>query len=357
MSNQIKPIGTLESTGIAWGISFLAGGAVFALLVGLGGWTFLQGVFAGLVLAIVLGGILTVTVARPRSAPRSGSGLEEPTADIARAEAPGTPGQAGRPPMTPRNVNAPSPHRTEIERSIISDVRSDPEVKLSAASKQGQMPMAEAAPATRIPGPAPVNADDPAVARPVGATADPEPQENPTPVHGKVVSPEPPASSADAPRATLNETATAADGGKMSGPAPTATKTAQSYNEVEPAPTATGSSDAAVTGDAGGGGTPTANEAVGTKPETLDAPRGGKADDLKRIKGVGPKLEQLCNRLGFYHFDQIASWSEEEVAWVDQHLEGFKGRVRRDDWVSQAKTLASGGDTGFSKRVDKGDVY
>ena len=57
------------------------------------------------------------------------------------------------------------------------------------------------------------------------------------------------------------------------------------------------------------------------------------------------------------HFDQIANWTEAEVAWVNANLEGFKGRVSRDGWVEQAKILASGEDTEFSKRVDKGDVY
>ena len=89
---------------------------------------------------------------------------------------------------------------------------------------------------------------------------------------------------------------------------------------------------------------------VGQRPQALDAPRGGKADDLKKIKGIGPKLEELCHSLGFYHFDQIAAWTEDEVAWVDQNLEGFKGRVTRDDWMSQAKVLAEGGETEFSSR-------
>lgn len=95
----------------------------------------------------------------------------------------------------------------------------------------------------------------------------------------------------------------------------------------------------------------------GSKPEGLSEPRGGKADNLKEIKGVGPKLEQLLNSMGFYHFDQIASWGPAEVAWVDENLEGFKGRVTRDNWVEQAKTLAAGGETEFSKRVEDGDVY
>ncbi len=95
----------------------------------------------------------------------------------------------------------------------------------------------------------------------------------------------------------------------------------------------------------------------GTRPGGLDAPRDGNADDLKQIKGVGPKLEKLLNSMGFWHFDQVAGWSSDEIAWVDANLEGFKGRVSRDDWVGQAKVLASGGDTEFSKRVEDGDVY
>lgn len=98
-------------------------------------------------------------------------------------------------------------------------------------------------------------------------------------------------------------------------------------------------------------------ENEGKRPEALEGPRDGGADDLKRIKGIGPKLEKLCNSLGFYHFDQVAAWTSDEVAWVDANLEGFRGRVSRDEWVKQAKLLASGEETEFSKRVDDGDVY
>ncbi|MGL5012296.1 MAG: hypothetical protein ACRC6I_20705 [Paracoccaceae bacterium] len=81
--------------------------------------------------------------------------------------------------------------------------------------------------------------------------------------------------------------------------------------------------------------------AAAVRPAALDGPRGGKADDLKLIKGVGPKLEALCNKLGFWHFDQIANWTPAEVAWVDENLEGFKGRVSREDWIAQARDLAA----------------
>ncbi len=83
--------------------------------------------------------------------------------------------------------------------------------------------------------------------------------------------------------------------------------------------------------------------AMGKKPEGLATARGGRADDLKIIKGIGPSLEKLCHSLGYYHFDQIAKWTPEEIAWVDDNLEGFKGRVTRDEWVSQARILAAGG--------------
>ncbi len=75
------------------------------------------------------------------------------------------------------------------------------------------------------------------------------------------------------------------------------------------------------------------------RPTALAAPRGGNADDLKRIKGIGPKIEGLLNELGVYHYDQIAGWSDATVAWVDDHL-SFKGRIGREQWIAQAKTLA-----------------
>ncbi|MFN3993398.1 MAG: NADH-quinone oxidoreductase subunit E [Tabrizicola flagellatus] len=99
---------------------------------------------------------------------------------------------------------------------------------------------------------------------------------------------------------------------------------------------------------AGGGRSAATPETValvvtGRKPKALKAARKGKADDLKLILGIGPKLEALCHRLGFFHFDQIAEWTAEEIAWVDENLEGFKGRVSRDKWVEQARILAAGG--------------
>jgi NADH-quinone oxidoreductase subunit E len=77
-------------------------------------------------------------------------------------------------------------------------------------------------------------------------------------------------------------------------------------------------------------------------PELLKKPRNGKGDDLKIIWGVGPALEKMLNKTGIWHFDQIAAWTAKELAWVDERLEGFKGRAKRDEWVKQSKKLSSG---------------
>jgi NADH-quinone oxidoreductase subunit E len=76
------------------------------------------------------------------------------------------------------------------------------------------------------------------------------------------------------------------------------------------------------------------------KPEGLSAAREGKPDDLKRISGVGPKIEGILHTLGIYHFDQIAAWEPRHVEWVDNYL-SFKGRITREDWISQARRFAA----------------
>ena len=77
---------------------------------------------------------------------------------------------------------------------------------------------------------------------------------------------------------------------------------------------------------------------IGTAPQLFDgAPEN--ADDLTKIAGVGPKLSGLMNELGIYTYEQIAGWTPEHIAWVDERLK-FKGRIERDDWVSKARELA-----------------
>ncbi|NIR46388.1 MAG: hypothetical protein GWN99_18255 [Gemmatimonadetes bacterium] len=70
----------------------------------------------------------------------------------------------------------------------------------------------------------------------------------------------------------------------------------------------------------------------------LAAPE-GEADDLKRIRGVGPKLSNLLNDLGIYHFRQIARFTPADIEWVGSQLKAFPGRIVRDRWVEQAREL------------------
>jgi len=86
---------------------------------------------------------------------------------------------------------------------------------------------------------------------------------------------------------------------------------------------------------------PAAEAVEGTKPANLlTEARDGKADDLKKISGVGPKLEGLLHENGVFHFDQIAAWGPAEIAYMDDKL-SFKGRIERDGWIDQAKQFAS----------------
>ncbi|MCB1923988.1 MAG: hypothetical protein KDJ27_09630 [Gammaproteobacteria bacterium] len=64
----------------------------------------------------------------------------------------------------------------------------------------------------------------------------------------------------------------------------------------------------------------------------------GADDDLQRIKGIGPKIAGILKELGVVRFEQIAAWTPENVAWVNDHLK-FKGRIEREDWIPQAKAL------------------
>ena len=152
----------------------------------------------------------------------------------------------------------------------------------------------------------------------------------PKPAEGRAVEPKPSVGvPADVTGATVQE-ATASSKGKpvSDGNAPNAT------------PAAT--PEAKAPGQSGG-----------IKPASLSVPKGGKPDALKRIVGIGQKLEVLCHRLGFFHFDQIAAWSADEIAWVDDNLEGYKGRVTRDKWVVQARILAAGASVEAVERAAK----
>jgi len=63
-------------------------------------------------------------------------------------------------------------------------------------------------------------------------------------------------------------------------------------------------------------------------------------DDLKKISGVGPALEEKLNGFGIYTFAQIAEWSQENINTFDDLL-SFKGRIERDNWIAQAKEFSA----------------
>ena len=81
----------------------------------------------------------------------------------------------------------------------------------------------------------------------------------------------------------------------------------------------------------------------------------GGPDTLLQIKGLGPKLSTLLDGLGITRFDQIAAWSAEDVAKVDEHLGAFKGRIERDSWIEQAGFLAKGAIAEFEAKFGKLD--
>jgi large subunit ribosomal protein L21 len=84
-----------------------------------------------------------------------------------------------------------------------------------------------------------------------------------------------------------------------------------------------------------------ASAVPGEKPANLlSEARGGQADDLKKISGVGPKLEALLHENGVFHFDQVAAWTPAEIAYMDDKL-SFKGRIERDGWIAQAAQFAA----------------
>ena len=84
-------------------------------------------------------------------------------------------------------------------------------------------------------------------------------------------------------------------------------------------------------------------------------PRSAPLGDLKRIRGIGVLIEKKLNSMGVVAYEQIANWNAADIDRVSQSLD-FKGRIERENWVEQARILASGGATEFSRRVDRGEM-
>jgi predicted flap endonuclease-1-like 5' DNA nuclease len=81
----------------------------------------------------------------------------------------------------------------------------------------------------------------------------------------------------------------------------------------------------------------------------------GTIDDLKRIRGVGVLIEKKLNSLGVTSYEQVANWTGADIERVSKILD-FKGRIERENWIEQARILATGGQTEFSRRSARSDV-
>jgi predicted flap endonuclease-1-like 5' DNA nuclease len=81
----------------------------------------------------------------------------------------------------------------------------------------------------------------------------------------------------------------------------------------------------------------------------------GSYDDLKRVRGIGVLLEKKLNSLGIATYEQIANWTGADVERFSQHIEP-RGRIERENWIEQARILASGGQTDYARRFDRGEV-
>ena len=89
-------------------------------------------------------------------------------------------------------------------------------------------------------------------------------------------------------------------------------------------------------------------------PAPADAPAAtGEADDLLRIKGLGPKLAERLRALGVTSLAQIAAWDDGEIDRIDAQLGRFQGRIRRDDWREQARLLTAGDRAGYEARFGR----
>ncbi|MGJ0453728.1 MAG: hypothetical protein ACR65T_10950 [Methylocystis sp.] len=118
-----------------------------------------------------------------------------------------------------------------------------------------------------------------------------------------------------------------------------ATAQPETPTSVEPALEAAASAAKALNEKAAQMRAPSGKMASGAPPAALPAPRDGAADDLAKIKGVGPKSVEKLHALGVFHYDQIAGWSDDNIKWIEAAI-GAAGRVKRNGWVEQAQALS-----------------
>ena len=96
--------------------------------------------------------------------------------------------------------------------------------------------------------------------------------------------------------------------------------------------------------------TDVAGEVLGIEPRPAAS---GPADDLSRLKGVGPKFVARLNELGITRYDQLAGLNANEAAHLDERMGAFRGRLARDRVIEQADYLARGDTEGFEEKFGK----
>ena len=127
----------------------------------------------------------------------------------------------------------------------------------------------------------------------------------------------------------------------------------QALIDAPPASVSTPATAPVVPPGLAGAGTAAAAVVVEQRAEAAAAVADDVTDDLSRIKGVGPKLKSLLISLGVTRFSQVAAWSEDDIDRIDVQLGKFQGRIRRDNWVEQARLLAGGDTTGYEEKFGK----
>ena len=301
-----------------WIISAIIGVVLAALLLILGGWGFIQAVFAGIIAAVILGFVL----GRIKCA-------DEPAKTTVATERSGTSG-----------ASTSSSAAASAAPSTAAAAASDVQTTRSSADTQPVGLMAkDVGAATAKPAAKKPAAKKPTAKKSAAKSASVKPLKAKSATATKTAKAKPAAKATAAKPAAATKPATKAKTAKPAAANAAAKPAAANATAKPAAPKAAAKAKRATV-------------AADGKPQTLAKARANGADDLKLISGVGPKLEGTLNELGFWHFDQVAGWRKKEIEWVDSRLK-FKGRIERDNWIAQAKILAKGGETEFSKKKKK----
>ena len=93
------------------------------------------------------------------------------------------------------------------------------------------------------------------------------------------------------------------------------------------------------------------NSSVDNKPFILSSPRLSKKDNLTKIKGINIEIEKDLNRLGIFHFNQIAAWSNKNCIWIEEFL-SLPGCAKKNQWIKQARILETGKETVYSQKIE-----